>query len=387
MMPVANAVEPSGRPHEWLSESEAAGLKPSALAGGAILAAHLLFYAATLVGAVADLPLWANLVSAAANGLAIGLLFVIAHDAVHLSLVPGAFWNRVIARVVLTPHLHSASLWELGHNRSHHRKTNYRAIDYVWAPSTLEEYRRMRPFRRFVERVYRGPLGPLFYYQAEIWFKRMLLPLSKDARGEWRRHVLDSVYIFTAGAALIAFIALLGETLAPKRSLIATLALGYLIPFLIWGYLGGVTFYLQHTHPLTPWFNDAKDWTYFRGVIRGTIHARHVIRGAPIYSFVMEHNAHHSLPTIPVYKLPAAQAMVKKAYPGQFVDYEFNWREYAQIISACKLYDFKNRQWTDFSGKPTGPRLFNGANARAANLSAGPDGAHGAQAAEETPAA
>lgn len=359
--------EKTGRRHEWLDAATAERLKPSAPIAAGNFALCLFFYLVSLVGAVADLPIWLNVIFSLANGLAIGLLFIIGHDAVHQSFFPGVLANQIVARIALLPQLHSASLWELGHNRSHHRKTNCRSVDYVWAPATLDEYRRMSPARRLVERIYRGPLGPFFYYQIEIWFKRMLLPLHAEARKEWRRHVFDSAYVFVAGAVLLAGIACLGLTLAPLRSVPATIGLGFALPFAIWGYLGGLTFYLQHTHPNAPWFDDAADWSFYRGVIRGTVHARNVIRGVPIYAQVMEHNAHHSAPTIPVYRLPLAQEQVARTYPGEFVRFNFTAASYLRIVSACKLFDYDHCQWIDFAGRPTGPALREPALANAAS--------------------
>src|ERR1700733_7313990 len=86
-------------------------------AGLRVFAVHFGLYLATLVGAVAPLPLWLNLVFAGANGVFIALLFIIGHDGGHGSLAPGRSWNLWLSRIAFLPCVHAASLWRVTHNK------------------------------------------------------------------------------------------------------------------------------------------------------------------------------------------------------------------------------------------------------------------------------
>jgi omega-6 fatty acid desaturase (delta-12 desaturase) len=66
-------------------------------------------------------------------GMAIGMLFIIGHDACHNAFTVSTRLNQVIGRLAFLPALHSFSLWDLAHNRTHHRYNNIRGIDYVWS--------------------------------------------------------------------------------------------------------------------------------------------------------------------------------------------------------------------------------------------------------------
>jgi len=102
--------------------------------GLGIFAVHLLLYLATLVGAVGSFPLPVNILFAVANGVFIALLFIVGHDGSHGSLVPQRAWNLWLARFAFIPCAHSASLWRRTHNE-HHRRTNLKGVDRVWAPN------------------------------------------------------------------------------------------------------------------------------------------------------------------------------------------------------------------------------------------------------------
>ncbi|MGH6889568.1 MAG: hypothetical protein ACREHF_10270 [Rhizomicrobium sp.] len=87
-----------------------------------------------------------NLLFAVANDLFIALLFIIGHDGCH-----GSFVMR------------------------------------SGGPMTEQEYDAASPFRRWLERLYRGPFGPLVYYYGEFRLYRLVLPLSQEARAQWKR--------------------------------------------------------------------------------------------------------------------------------------------------------------------------------------------------------
>ena len=320
--------------------------------GLGIFAVHLLLYLATLVGAVGSFPLPVNILFAVANGVFIAVLFIVGHDGNHGSLVPQRAWNLWLARFAFIPCAHSASLWRQTHNE-HHRRTNLKGVDRVWAPMSKAEYDAASPLRRATERLYRGPFGPLFYYYGEFWFHRMLLPLARDTRAEWKRHLPDCLFAVTGVALMLFAIGTMGAALAPARPLWLTLVTGWLIPFAVWNYMMAVTIYLNHTHPAIPWFRDERNWSFHRGNVRCTVHVKLPRFLIPLYSDALAHTAHHADVSLPVYALPVAQEKLKGAFGADMREYTLSIGEYRKIYTACKLFDFNRMCWTDFEGTPT----------------------------------
>lgn len=343
-----------GTPGDWLTPDERKDFTAKSLRRGlTILGVHYALYLATLVGAVAPLPLWANLCFAVANGALIGLIFLIGHDTGHSSFVPGRRWNLWLSRIAFTPCLHSRSLWDVVHNRIHHGYANLKGFDYVWAPMSKAEFDNSSFARRMLERVYRSPFGPVIYYWIEFWMKKLVLPISPESRGEWRRHLPDTLYVLFVGGGMVALIGVLGHFLVPERPLWLVMLVGWVIPFAVWNYLMALSIFLQHNHPQVPWFADREEWTFYGGNIRGAAHVDLPFDFLPLFKWVMLHNAHHALPSIPIYKLTEAQAKLIDVYGADIVRYKFTLPAYRAVYRACKLFDYDRKQWTDFEGRPT----------------------------------
>jgi omega-6 fatty acid desaturase (delta-12 desaturase) len=323
--------------------------------GMTLFAVYGALYLATLAGALAPFPVSLSLAFAIANGVFIAMVFILGHDCCHGALVPGSRWNAWLGRIAFLPVLHSASLWRLAHNQRHHGRTNLKGFDPVWTPMALSEYRAASPARRWRERLYRGFFGPLVYYHVAVWLPMLLLPVGRQARAQWRRHVADSLFVFAGGAALIAAILFAGHALAPARALWLVAVLGWAVPFAMWSYLAAVTTYLNHTHPDIPWFDGEDAWRAANGNLRGTAHVKMPVDFLPLYSDVMAHTAHHVNPSSPVYALPAEQALLKARFGEQIHDYMLSVDAYRRIVKACKLFDFERMCWVDFDGTPTGP--------------------------------
>jgi omega-6 fatty acid desaturase (delta-12 desaturase) len=315
-------------------------------------------YVLTLVDALAPLPLWANVIFAIGNGLMIAMLFIVGHDCQHGAFVPGRQWNLWIGRLAFVPCVHAGSLWRFAHNALHHCRTNLKGIDPVWVPMSVEEYRDAPSVRRFLERIYRGPAGPLIYYYARFWPLTVLLPASRDLHGKRLRHLPDTAFALSGLALTISSIVWLGALLAPERPIWLVLVLGWALPFAMWNYLAGFSFYLNHTHPALPWFEDEKLWRTHGDAVATTIHMKLPIDVLPLYSSSMTHTAHHECPTTPVYELSPAQRALKHERGAAVLEYTLSLGEYLRIVKACKLFDFKQMCWTDFSGNPTSPRLI-----------------------------
>jgi omega-6 fatty acid desaturase (delta-12 desaturase) len=338
-----------------LAEFRARAVDPRSLWRGlGIFAVHALLYFATLLGAVANFALPTNVMFGVANGVFIALLFIIGHDGCHGSFVPQRRWNLWLARLAFLPCAHSASLWRRTHNELHHHRTNLKGVDRVWAPMSKAEYDAASPFRRWLERLYRSPFGPLVYYYGEFWLYRMLLPLAPETRANWKRHVFDSVFVILGMGLTLFGIAKLGATFAPGRPMWLTLLTGWFLPFVVWNYVMALTIYLNHTRPEIPWFDSLDRWTFHRANIMSTSHVKLPFDFlVPLYSEAMAHTAHHADISLPVYALPDAQSELKLRFGAGVQEYTLSFAEYRRICAACKLFDFERMQWTDFAGNPT----------------------------------
>lgn len=329
----------------------------SSTQGLAVFSLYMVLYGLTLVGAVAPIPLATNLLFSVLNGVFIAMLFIIGHDCCHGALVPGRKLNLWLGRFAFIPIGHSVSLWRFAHNGLHHRRNNLVGVDPVWAPMSVSDYRKASASRRLLERIYRSAFGPVVYYYASIWMTWMLLPLTPQAVRRWRQHMPDSLFVLTGFCALIAGIVALGSWLSPTRPLWVPLILGWALPFMVWNYLGAISFYLNHTHPDIPWFADEDNWKAFGGDVSGTAHVKMPIDLLPLYSSAMAHPAHHADPLTPAYELPERQAALKSRRASDTTEYTLTIGEYLRIVRTCKLFDFERMCWTDFSGNPTTERL------------------------------
>ena len=321
--------------------------------GFALFAVHAALYLATLIGAIANFAFPVNILFGAANGVFIALLFIIGHDANHMSFVPDRRWNRRFARLAFIPCVHSASLWRRTHNEMHHQRTNLKGVDHVWAPMSKAEYDAASPARRWLERVYRGPFGPVIYYYGTFWLYRLVLPLAPETRAQWKRHLPDSIFVVSAFVITLVGIGLAGHALAPQRPLWLTYLTGWVLPFAVWNYVMALTIYLNHTHPTIPWFADGRMWSFHRGNVLSTVHVKLPRYLAPLYSDALAHTAHHADVLLPVYELPAAQAKLKGTFGADLQEYSLSFAEYRKIYTACKLFDFERMCWTDFDGRAT----------------------------------
>ena len=325
-------------------------VRRSTLLAWTLFLANLGVYAAAVMGAVA-LPWWpARLAAAVLAGSAISALFVIGHDAAHGAFTDSRRLNRLIGRIAFLPALHNYSLWQVQHNRLHHRLTNLKSFN-SWSPLTKAEYDRLPAWRRAVERLYRGPLGFAPYYLAERWWRDKFFP----RRGRLRRvravFWLDFVLLIAYLAAFLGLLALAGSLLT-QTSAAAALLWGFVVPFGVWNALMGATTYMQHTHLRLPWFEAMSEWRRL-GQEELTVQVQ-VPRWYGLISHdVMDHPAHHVHPKIPLYRLHAAQLRLNRLLGSRAVIQPFTPGYLLKTLTRCKLYDYREHRWLDFAGRPT----------------------------------
>ncbi len=325
----------------------------------AVLVLDLSLYWVTLLSALVAESLWAKLILSIFSGFEIGLLFIVGHDCCHGSFMKSRLVNKIVGRIVFLPALHPFSLQSLWHNRTHHRYTNWRVKDFLFAPLSRVEYERLGTVKKILYRLYRTSVGHGFYYMNEIWVKKMMFPprsatASNRAACFWDRALVWSwLVLFLAG--LCAFPALVSRWEFPGVAVWSCLVFGFVIPFQVWNWSMGFLIYQHHTHPRVAWFDDFAEWDYIHAQIEETVH----IRFPRILNFlihnIMEHTAHHAQTQIPMYYLKGAQDALEKDYASRMINVRWTFREYFLTLRDCKLYDYKNHHWLDFNGIRTSP--------------------------------
>lgn len=300
---------------------------------------------------------------ASAAGLFMSLLFVVGHDACHQALTPRRWLNRAVGTLAFVPSLHAFSLWDLAHNRIHHRFTNRRGLDYVWEPLSPGEYLHLSQAARIKYRFYRTPAGHLFYYLCEVWWRKLFWP-RRSVVGRYRvEHAVDLMLVTAWLVAWPLAIALIqthfGNSQATVLSVIVGVAISAAIPFLVFNALMSAVIFLHHIHPAVAW-HRADD-----PIDQETLQRRsavHIIFPWPVnwvFHRIMEHTAHHLRPGIPLYRLLDAQTLLESKSDDIVVQH-WSIASHLQTLARCKLYDIDRRCWTDYGGIADVPTALRG---------------------------
>src|SRR5579862_7658059 len=89
-------------------------------------------YVVTLAGIYLAPYVAARAGLAVLNGLAIGMMFIVGHDACHGALTASKTLNGILGRLCLLPSLHPYTAWVYSHNGLHHSWTNLKGRDPVY---------------------------------------------------------------------------------------------------------------------------------------------------------------------------------------------------------------------------------------------------------------
>jgi omega-6 fatty acid desaturase (delta-12 desaturase) len=280
-------------------------------------------------------------------------LFIIAHDACHQSFTTSRTLNRVIGTIAMLPGFHAYSLWDHEHNRRHHRFNNVRALDHNWEPMTFEEYARAGILRRVEYRFHRSFLGSPFYYLFSIWAKHIVVA-RKHAIGRvhWI-HIADVALIWTWIPLHIALAAWIGHL--HGKSIWASASIAVLIPFMIFSMMLSIAILFHHTHPDVPWYRDIPQWREEHGVINGVVHARMPAPMSWLFLNIMDHNAHHYAPGVPLYRLREMQQALE--HKAMSVNRITPWRLW-KLSRDCKFFDYGTGRWQDAHGRATTKPLY-----------------------------
>jgi omega-6 fatty acid desaturase (delta-12 desaturase) len=306
---------------------------------------------AGIVGTVYFESVLVKILLAVFSGFMIGRIFILGHDACHQSFTPHRGLNKVLGRLAFLPSLTPYSLWEVGHNVVHHGQTNLKGFDFVWAPLSLEEYNKLTPAEKALERHYRSGWGPALYYMLEIWWKKMFFPSKKAMPATRPAFLWDNVLV--SAFAIIWVGALVVAAIQTNQSILLTVIMGFLIPFFFWNAMIGFVVYVHHTHPSVSWYSDKSEWLRAQPFVSTTVHLVFPLKWGAWMHHIMEHTAHHVDMSVPLYKLKEAQTKLETMLPERIIIQKFSWAWYFDTARLCKLYDTEKKCWLDFDGNKT----------------------------------
>jgi omega-6 fatty acid desaturase (delta-12 desaturase) len=347
--------EPRPKAHELRAVVSPSAPRPSTWVGVAFAAADYLLFAAGAAAFVLA-PWWiAKLAGAAVSGMAVAMLFALAHDAAHGSLAASRGANRLLAAVCFLPSWYPYTPWIRGHNHLHHGWTNVAECDYSWRPVSPDDYQAMPRWRRGLEHVYRSWWGLWLHSIVEIWWKHMAMPRESDRRYLNARYLAaDRAFV----AATVAAFAALCWWAAPRWSTLAggpalapwAIVLGVVVaPWWIFHVMFSVVTFLHHTHPRVRWFRTRHESDFFAGQVRSTVHVELPTWVELLLHNITVHGAHHVDPRIPFRHLPEAQRRVESAFTRDVIVERWSLRSFIAVTRACKLYDYDAHEWRTFS--------------------------------------
>ena len=316
-----------------------------------LLALDYALLATALAGTILVDSWLGKLACGVSAGFVIGRLFIIGHDAAHQSLTPHKRLNPMLGRIAFLPALTPYSLWEVGHNVVHHGYTNLKGFDFVWSPMNRAEFDALSAGRKLLERIYRSGWAPGLYYLIQVWWLRLFFPAKAYMSTRRPQFILDSAMVAAFGLAWV--VALIFAAHLTAQALAPVLICGFAIPFFFWCSMIGFVVYVQHTHVRVSWYDDRTEWARSQPFISTTVHLTFPLRFGAVLHHIMEHTAHHLDMGIPLYRLKDAQQTLEQLLPGRIVIQPFSWRWYFDTARRCKLYDFRSRRWTSFTGLAT----------------------------------
>lgn len=315
-------------------------------------------YLALLAGAVL-LPGWSTRACCVlAASLAIAGLYVLGHDAGHGTLVPGYRLNRWLARLAFLPAYAPLASWHRAHVLLHHNFLRVRGKDMVWVPWSLEDYRAASIWGRGWYRFLRTVPGLSFYWTVGNWFPHLLFPPGTALGPRLKQFRLDRALVVGFAAALFAALGILtriAETWAwaDPVGLAGAMLLGLVAPYLCWTWFVGLIDLVHHTHPRSICFADASEWDYYDATVKSTVHVILPFGLHWLANNILEHNAHHVDPRVPLHNLPAAQGRLEAAYPEDVHTERLSLGYVLWLFRTCRLYDYEQRRWLDYDGTPT----------------------------------
>ena len=321
----------------------------STMLGVSYFAIAALVYAISFASIALASSSIARIALALVNGLAVGILFIVGHDACHGSLTPSSTLNKWLGRIAFLPSLHPFAAWEYSHNALHHGFTNLRGKDPVYCPLTVAEFRALSSAQQRFERLCRSWIGMLPLYLGRIWWPLEIMPSA-----EHRTHIDKRGTFGFDRAIVLAFPVVQFATLFAMSGSIGASVIGVTVPFLTFNWLIGFATFQHHTHPRVLWYRDEAEWSFFRAQVQSTVHVEFPRWIELLLNNIMEHTAHHVDTKVPLYRLTNAQDAIEAAFGEENVITErFTFAGMNRTFRTCQLYDYDAHRWLSFDGAPT----------------------------------
>ena len=247
----------------------------------------------------------------------------------------------------MLPSFHVYEGWVLGHNRVHHAFTVRQGYDFVWHPTTPEQFAALGWWRKAVHRVEWSWVGPGPYYIHQVWWKKMMVG-GNPAR--WVKAIRRDRWIVTAFiAGMLALFTLIGVASGDSVAGIVWLdARTVLLPFIGFSWFIGTMVHVHHIAPDIRWWKKA-EWNKFKAQMQGTTVLRAPKGVNFFFHWIMVHVPHHVDMRVPMYHLEEAADAIEAAFPGTVIDKPLRFRDFVANSRACKLYDFDDGRWMTYA--------------------------------------
>lgn len=324
--------------------------------GATILISTFVIWVCVFALSVGVSSVFAKLALTTLAGVAIGVTFVVGHDASHGALTSSGRFNRWGAWLAFLPALHPPTSWDWGHNRMHHSWTNLRGRDYVYTPLTDAEWKALKCFQRSLRRIYFSLPGIGLFYLIDVWCKHVLW-LKHHELAQLRSRKAHFIQL----AALAAFVVVQAVIIwsfgawqsGGGASRISELILCIGWPFYVWNWIMAFVTIQHHTHPRTRWFDQESDWSFFQTQVGGTVHMKFPRIVELAFANIFEHTAHHVDKRTPLYNLPVVQRHLEKTYSDTVIVQKASLAHLRDVLKRCRLYDYRAHRWMDFEGRYT----------------------------------
>jgi omega-6 fatty acid desaturase (delta-12 desaturase) len=310
-------------------------------------------YFVALAGVLFGPNFWARLVFAVIAGMAQAKLMVLAHDAAHGSLVISARFNRILGIVGMTLVHYNFRLWNYEHHRMHHPNANDDHPD-AFKPLSKREFDALPFWHQCLHRIYRSPnvigLG-LYYILERYWWTKVVAPayLPSYLRLSARKHS----WLLVGWVVVLLILFSSAPYYSNHVSSIEAIVLGLLLPFFAFQCQNAFALYSQHTDLSVPWFRNQADRQNTGRVELLSVDLRTPRVMGWFYHDIFAHPVHHLFPTIPCYRVRAAQDHLANLLGSHAVVRKFGPAWLVNTMQCCKLYDWENQRWLDFRGRPT----------------------------------
>lgn len=297
-------------------------------------------------------PSWSQIVLGIINGNAIAAMFNIGHNALHGSLFPKTWMNRVAGRIAMAPSFHPVTSWIHSHNVLHHGNTNIKERDAGFAPLSPVEYNMLSPIEKFSYRVCRSWYGCSWLYLKEMLFKWEFFPSPQRTPKNSRAFLIDRIQLALFVSFWFSLLAWFSVTRG--ENILIMLTTGFFLPQLISNYLIGFITLQQHTHPKVPWYSelDLQIPTFHESQMHSTPHIIFPRVFRILMRNTMEHTAHHVDTALPFPSLPDAQNALENTFNNSIIRERWSFFNFVHKTRICKLYDYTKHQWVGYNGEP-----------------------------------